>query len=324
MKALRLALLTAVLSALLVPAAQAAPVGGLKQYKVPTANSEPGAITLGSDGNMWFTEGTSFTLAPPKLGRVTPAGTVTEFPIQCSDCILSDVVQGPSNILYFTSNDAELGRFNVATGTQLLPSIEMPDIDVLAGKLAVHGDDVWITDFINNSVWRYDIPTGVFTQFAPPTPGSSPNYVAVDNAGTVWFTEVGAGQIARLNPQTGAITEFPATSFPQGIAVATDGQVWFAQRVTPQAVLRFNPATNVLTPFSVTNAGPQSIVAAPDGSMWFTQNTKGNIARITNGGAITEGKVVKGSEPFDITLDAGGDPWYTMTAADKIAEFQLR
>ena len=45
--------------------AQAAPIGTLKQFKVPTASSEPRAIANGSDGNRWFTEGTSFTNAPP-------------------------------------------------------------------------------------------------------------------------------------------------------------------------------------------------------------------------------------------------------------------
>jgi hypothetical protein len=50
-------------------AALAAPVGALKQFKVPTARSEPRAITNGTDGNRWFTEGTSFTNAPPKVAR---------------------------------------------------------------------------------------------------------------------------------------------------------------------------------------------------------------------------------------------------------------
>jgi len=35
-------------------------------------------------------------------------------------------------------------------------------------------------------------------------------------------------------------------------------------------------------------------------------------------------KVVKGSQPFGITVDADGDPWYAMMSANKIAEFQLR
>lgn len=30
------------------------------------------------------------------------------------------------------------------------------------------------------------------------------------------------------------------------------------------------------------------------------------------------------SEPFGITVDAQGDPWYAMMSANKIAEFQLR
>lgn len=41
-------------------------------------------------------------------------------------------------------------------------------------------------------------------------------------------------------------------------------------------------------------------------------------------GVITETKAVKGSEAFGITVDAAGDPWYTMMAANKIAELQLR
>jgi streptogramin lyase len=50
----------------------------------------------------------------------------------------------------------------------------------------------------------------------------------------------------------------------------------------------------------------------------------GNAARITNAGVITEGKAVKGSGPFGITVAADGSPWYTMMAANKVATLQLR
>ena len=42
-------------------------------------DSQPRAITNGSDGNRWFTEGTEFTSAPAKIARITPAGAITEF-----------------------------------------------------------------------------------------------------------------------------------------------------------------------------------------------------------------------------------------------------
>jgi streptogramin lyase len=49
--------------------------------------------------------------------------------------------------------------------------------------------------------------------------------------------------------------------------------------------------------------------------VWFTQTTKGNIARITDAGVITEGKVVSNSEPFGITFTPNGDPWYMIILA---------
>ena len=316
MRVLRLILLTTVLSMLLGAVAQAAPIGTLKQYRLPTADSDPRYITNGSDGNRWFTESSEFL--PAAIGRITPTGDVTEFPVNCNGCILNDIAQGPNNVLYFTSNDPFLGR--ITTSGTVLDPIPMPASDALAGNIAIHGNQVWITDFNGDNLWRYGIVSGQFTQFPVPEPSD----VVVDAAGIVWFTAPLAPGIGRLEPQTGVISVTPTQGFPREITIATDGSVWFTERFTPQAVGRLNPATNVVTEFPVTNVGPEGIAASPNGSVWFTQTTKGNIANITANGAITETKVVKGSEPFGITVDADGDPWYAMMSANKIAEFQLR
>ncbi|MFL5911485.1 MAG: hypothetical protein ACJ768_13030 [Gaiellaceae bacterium] len=301
--------------------ALAAPAGMLKQFKVPTANSQPRAITSGSDGNRWFTEGTELTGAPAKIGRITPTGAVTEFPVECNGCIITDIAQGPRDTLYFTSNDASLG--SISTAGQQLPSAPLPNSSALGGNLAVHGDDVWITDFNNDSLWRYNITSGQFTQFPVPEPAD----VAVDSLGRVWFTAPLDGAIDRLDPATGAVTSTDAGGLiPRELAVGTDGQVWFTARFTPQGVGRLDPDTDppVVTTFPLTDVGPEGIAASPDGSMWFTQTTKGNIANINNAGAITETKTVRGSEPFGITVAPNGDPWYTMMSANKIATVQLR
>ncbi len=315
-------------------AAVAAPIGGLKQFKVPTANSQPRAITNGSDGNRWFTEGTEFTSAPAKIARITPAGDITEFAPDvadgCNFCIITDIAQGPGGILYVTSNDPTLMRFNVATQSFETP-VQMPNTSALGGNLAVSATDVWITDFNNDVVWRYQISNGQFMSF----PVSDPADVAVDAAGNAWFTEPGdvnapgTSNIGRIDAATGVVTTTPTTDgsttvAPRDIAVASDGQVWFTARFTPQAVGRLNPSNNAVTLFPVTNTGPSGIAASPDGTVWFTQETRGNAARITNAGVITEGKAVKGSGPFGITVAPDGDPWYTMMAANKIATLQLR
>ena len=197
-------------------AALAAPVGALKQFKVPTANSQPRAITNGSDGNRWFTEGTEFTAAPAKIARITPAGDITEFAPDvadgCNFCIITDIAQGPGGILYITSNDPTLMRFNVATQSFETP-VQMPNTNALGGNLAVSATDVWITDFNNDVVWRYHLSNGQFTSF----PVSDPADVAVDAAGNAWFTQPGdvnapgTSNIGRIDAATGAVTTTPTT-----------------------------------------------------------------------------------------------------------------
>ena len=253
---------------------------------------------------------------------VTPAGAITEISVDCNSCILTDIVQGPDSVLYFTSNNPFLGGCNWQTGTFLAP-IDIPNSNAVAGDLAVHGDDVWFTDFNNDSLWRYDVAGGQFTQFPVPEPSD----VVVDSAGDVWFTAALDGSIARLDPATGAVQTFPVSDglIPRQITVATDGQIWFTSRFVAQGVGRLDPATGVVATFPTpSNPGPEGIAASPDGTVWFTQSTKGNIARIDNAGVITEVKAVKGSEPFGITVAPNGDPWYTMLTASKLATLQLR
>ena len=315
-------LVTAIGVALLLAsgAVLAAPIGMLEQYKVPTAGSSPEHITRASDGNFWFTE--SFVndqnATPHKIGRITPTGQVTEFNV-CDFCFPTDIVQGSDGVLYFTKNDASLGRITTS-GTVLpdIPAVFSPN----GNGLDAHGDDIWFADFNNHSVWRYDIPTETFTEF--PAPNTVPLDVAVAANGIVWFTDAN-GQIGRLDPTTGGVTEIDVEGFPREINIASDGAVWFTERFTPQAVGRINPATNNVTLFPA-DGGPEDLApAGPDGSMWFTRSTGGNIVRISPTGAITAtSKVVKSSEPFGITVGPDGNPWFTMLSADKIATFQLR
>jgi len=317
--------------------AVAAPTARLKQFRVPTANSQPRDITNGSDGNRWFTEGTEFTGAPAKIGRVTPGGVVTEFEPTiddgCNFCILTDIEQGQGDLLYITSNDAFLMRFNVQTQTFLTP-VAMPNSSALAGQLAVAGDHVWITDFNNHVVWRYNSTTGVFDGFP-----ADPSDVAVDAAGNAWFTETQANpdfssNIARIGANASpddpnAVTRTATATAARAVTVSPiDGKVWFAARFPSgqagQAVGFLDPANgNNVEVFPVADTGPNGIAAAPDGTIWFTQETKGNAATVTDTGVITEFKTVKGSQPAGITVAPNGDPWYAMPGANKIATLQL-
>src|SRR5262249_29294062 len=124
---LRLVLAVAGLVMLVVAIAYAAPIGTLKQFRVPTRNSSPLDITQGSDGNFWFTEGfvnPPQGLGPHNVGQITPAGAITEFPV-CSGCFPNRIVQGPGGILYFTKSFPALGR--ITTSGQVLDDVVVPN-----------------------------------------------------------------------------------------------------------------------------------------------------------------------------------------------------
>jgi streptogramin lyase len=55
----------AVVLGAMLSAAHAASLFGFTQFKVPTTNSEPRYITVGSDRNVWFTEGNEFFTPNP-------------------------------------------------------------------------------------------------------------------------------------------------------------------------------------------------------------------------------------------------------------------
>jgi virginiamycin B lyase len=354
--ALAFALLAGLAIALgaMLSAAQAAPVGTLKQFRVTTDNSQPRYIAEGSDGNFWFTEGNEIFTSNPdpntggtfhrNIGRITPTGEITEFriegrdpdnplPTQC-DCLLNDIVQGPdegpNDVLYFTTNNNSLGRITTATG-EVQPFIDTPF--AVGDHLARHGDDLWISDFNAHSIWRYNITNDAFTEF--PISNLGPSSIAVDDNGIVWFADAVLpndpsspvqGVIGRLDPADGGpFTTFNVEGLPRDVSIATDGAVWFTERFTPQGVGRLDPATGASSVFAV-DGGPEEIAPAAGGSMWFTRTTAGNIARISPEGAITaQSKAVKGSETFGVTVATkGGNPWFTMMSANKIATFQLR
>src|ERR1044072_5799414 len=77
------------LGAVILAPALAGPT--LKSFRIPTANSQPREIVLGSDGNMWFTE-SEFNVS--QIGRIDPAGNITEFPVPTQFSQPSDIVAG--------------------------------------------------------------------------------------------------------------------------------------------------------------------------------------------------------------------------------------
>jgi virginiamycin B lyase len=59
---------------LLASPAGALAAGAMTEFPIPTANALPSDIIAGGDGNLWYTESNTSTIA-----RITPSGTTREF-----------------------------------------------------------------------------------------------------------------------------------------------------------------------------------------------------------------------------------------------------
>src|SRR5690242_1596147 len=83
--------------------------GQLAEFAVPTGEHStafPFALVSGLDGALWFTEGQT-----NKIGRITPAGALTEFPVPTADSFPTMLALGPDGNLWFTEGDGgKIGR----------------------------------------------------------------------------------------------------------------------------------------------------------------------------------------------------------------------
>ena len=67
----------------------------IRSLPIPTRDSQPISITLGPDGNLWFTEQNA-----SKVARVTPNGQITEFVTPTFSFPL-DITAGPDGNVWF-------------------------------------------------------------------------------------------------------------------------------------------------------------------------------------------------------------------------------
>ena len=305
----------------------AAQVGRLKTFRIPSDNSQPLHITLGSDGNVWFTES---QINAGKIGQVDARGRITEFAVPNTSSQPDDIVTGADGALWFTGPsgfpDFFIGRLTTAgLFTGFAPGCDPNGGCSIVPQGIARGPDgnIWFTEQIRNAIVRLT-PAGVFTFFTIPTPGANPHGITAGPDGNLWFTEFNANRIGRITT-AGVITEFPGvTGSPDRITAGSDGNLWFTEPFPFDSRIGRITTAGVITEFALASgAEPRDIVAGPDGNLWFTEYGAGALANITTTGVVTEVETVKGG-PWGIARGADGAIWFTLVDGNRIGRFTLQ
>src|SRR5579883_403985 len=135
----------------------ASAAGTIVEFRLPTRGS-PEAITAGPDGNLWFTEKVG-----NRIGRITPQGQISEFPLPTSNSFPAEIVSGPDGNLWFTeSSSNQIGRITPQGQISEFPLMTTPS---LADGLAKGPDGaLWFTDSATGNIGRVT-PGGTATEF---------------------------------------------------------------------------------------------------------------------------------------------------------------
>ena len=160
------------------------------------------------------------------------------------------------------------------------------------------------------------------TEFTIPTANSDPTAIAAGPDGNIWFTEPDQNQVARINPTTHVITEFPEPAGTGGLdslVAAPDGFLYAIGRSsgspdsgTPVSPLvQINPATGAMKEFQLENAtdGPGNIAVGPDGNLWFTESD--GIGMLNLKTFATSVYSTDGIRPYTIAKGPDGALWFT-------------
>ena len=226
------------------------------------------AITTGPDGNLWFT-----MLNGDKVGRITPAGDVTEFDTPAQGMI----VTGSDGDLWFRTGQRSISQMTTGGVVTTYSTTGLPQ------ELAEGPDgNIWFTE-TGGLIGRLT-PDGQLTEFSVPTTGGTGWRAIISGAdGNLWF--FGDGQVGRITT-SGVVTQWPASAAIAGDGVGqmtrtSDGRIWFVtgdplgSGCSDFAELNPDGTESVWRPTPCIGFS-KAITVGPDGNLWLSSGAAGD------------------------------------------------
>jgi virginiamycin B lyase len=233
--------------------------------------SNPTSITLGPDGNLWFTDAGAQNLGSSEIGKLTAAGAITEYPLGAKS-IPADIITGPDGNLWFTDQGSTRAIGRISTfGTITAFSIGLQTANTSTPvSLAVALDgNLWFTDDGATPEIGQITPSGSITE-NPVTVASGTSHPYAITAGSddnLWMTDRGTEQIAKIvlgePPVVGAPTVSNITTTSATITATIDPMGAPVSTIT----IQYGPDTNYgqtiqTTPSTLPPSGNPSTVTA--------------------------------------------------------------
>ena len=268
---------------------------------------------------MWF-----FDVGQNLLGRVTPAGSITQFAVPATGAGSEGIVGAPDGNVWMVARGSMNGPDWILKVSPAGVVTRYPLANGVGAEGITWGPDgnVWFTEFWVQKVVRMT-PAGVMTEF--PIPNPNPRGIVTGPDHNLWFVDgnLQHESIARLTTE-GVVTEYPLGSNmtqqlqPYNIVSGPDGNLWFSEighvgRITPEGVI---------THFALSgqNSSATGVAGGADGNVWFTNPGANTVGRITPTGDIRQYPLpARNAQPAGIAHGSDGRLWFTEAGVSRIA-----
>lgn len=257
--------------------------GAFKEYPLKTANSGPHGLAANKDGNIWFT-----AISGGYVGKLDPkSGEITEYrPSDGKEIDPHTPVIDHEGIVWFTNEETNyLGRLDPKTGKMSL--IKVPTQHAVPYGIVILNNGIpFFCEFGSNKVAAVDPKTMTIREYTLPNSDARPRRLALAPDGTIFYTDYARGYLGHFDPAGGKLLKEWASpggaeSEPYGIAVTSDGVVWYSESgVKPNTLLRFDPKSERFSSEPIPSGGGtvRNMVATPDGRLYLACSGVNKVA----------------------------------------------
>lgn len=161
------------------------------------------------------------------------------------------------------------------------------------------------------------------TEFVLPDLRSGPSIIKSDLKGGVWVTLAKAKKLAHLDQNGQLIEEYalPEESFPIGIALAENGNVWYSDALR-NVIAEINLPTKQITeyPIPTPSSWPFFLAINKKGEIWYTERSGNKVGKFDpRTKEHTEYSVsTPYSQPAGLTITPQGDVFFTQNSSHKV------
>ncbi|SLN66355.1 Vgb family protein [Oceanibacterium hippocampi] len=154
-----------------------------------------------------------------------------------------------------------------------------------------------------------------FTEWVVPTLGQRARDPVEASDGSIWWVGQWGNLVGRIDPETGAMTEYPlpGEARPHSVTLDGVGNAWYTGN-GDGTIGKLDAATGEITVYPMPDPAardPHTAEFDHDGILWFTLQQSNMIGRLdpATGNVKLVSPKTPGARPYGIKIDSDGVPW---------------